>query len=155
MPIVDEFAKLWPREIFDVRNGKRLLASDSELLKKPGVYVLYRDEEPYYIGKANKALFQRLHAHANHPHDAYYNFWNLFSAFAVTSKVARDELEGVLIASMPTANSSQPKLNKIRMPSEVSALMHKLRQSRATHVIQPSTRENRIPQKRLKAAAGR
>ena len=29
-------------------------------LNKPGVYILYRDDEPYYIGKTGKPLIKRL-----------------------------------------------------------------------------------------------
>jgi len=53
----------------------------------------------------------------------YYNFWDKFSAFAVPDEKGRNELEGILIAAMPTANSSKPKLMKERMPKEVSDLL--------------------------------
>ena len=98
------------------------MARGLEFLNKPGVYVLYRDDEPYYIGQADK-LRRRLWNHARRPESRYYHFWNFFSAFAVEDTAHRDELEGVLIASMPTANSAKPKLRRERMPKEVCDLL--------------------------------
>jgi len=72
------------------------------------------------------------------PRKRYYNFWDMFSAFAVPDKKGRDELEGILIAAMPTANGSKPRLSKERLPEEVAALMKKLRQTK----IEPGLRDN-------------
>jgi hypothetical protein len=128
--IVKGYASTWPREVFDARRGKQSLAAHLPFLEEKGVYVLYRDEHPYYIGKSGSSLFARLSGHAMHPRRRYYNFWNMFSAFAVPDKKGRDELEGILIAAMPTANSSKPKLKKERLPKEVISLMKKLRYAR-------------------------
>ncbi len=53
------FVSMWPREICDVtipeRKG-RLFIGEFEDLEKPGVYVLYRNDQPYYIGKAESLL---------------------------------------------------------------------------------------------------
>jgi len=88
---------------------------------KPGVYVLYRDEHPYYIGKATKSLFRRIRDHALNINDRYYNFWNHFSAFVVPNANHIEEIEGILIASIAiTANSSTPKIAKIRMPKDIA-----------------------------------
>jgi len=125
--IVTGYARMWPREIFDAKEGKTLLARTLPFLKEKGVYILYRDEHPYYIGKSADSLFKRLRAHAIRPQARYYNFWNMFSAFAVPDKEGRDELEGILIAAMPTVNSSKPKLIKMKFPSQVSALVKKIR----------------------------
>jgi hypothetical protein len=59
--IVTEYAKMWPRVIFNIKAGKKLLPELRELLTKPGVYVLYRDDQPYYVGKATR-LFSRIRA---------------------------------------------------------------------------------------------
>jgi len=123
--IVDWYAQMWPREIFD---RGAVEARRFPFLKEPGVYVLYNNERPYYIGKAN-SMMGRLHDHAK-PNSQYFNFWNLFSAFAIGDAKGRDELEAILIASMPTANSSKPKLNKRRLPKEVMGLMKKIRDSK-------------------------
>jgi hypothetical protein len=48
--IITGYAKMWPRAVFDVRSGKHK-AGVKELLLSPGVYILYRDDMPYYIGK--------------------------------------------------------------------------------------------------------
>src|SRR3954468_18260007 len=70
---VSTYARMWPREVFDCRNGNRLLVKELEVLSQPGVYVLYRDDVPYYVGKAAK-LRKRLWSHANQATTRYYNF---------------------------------------------------------------------------------
>jgi hypothetical protein len=125
--IVTEYAKMWPREVFDIKDGNRLLQSIQELLKNPGVYVLYRDDHPYYIGKTKRPLFKRIWAHANASRDKYYNFWNYFSAFVVPDRKHIDEIEGVLIASMLTANSATPKIERINLPAEVARILREQR----------------------------
>lgn len=69
--IVIEYARMWPREVFDIIEERKLTIK--EILNKRGVYVLYRDEHPYYIGKAKSSLFKRLHDHANKSTDKYFN----------------------------------------------------------------------------------
>jgi hypothetical protein len=131
--IVKGYASMWPREVFDAKpkRGGGVLAAQLEFLtKEKGVYVLYRDGQPYYIGKSGDSLFARLSGHAMNPRRRYYNFWDMFSAFAVPDKKGRDELEGILIAAMPTANGSKPRLSKERLPKQVTALMKKLRQAK-------------------------
>jgi hypothetical protein len=128
--LVSGYARMWPREIFDKKDGPELIARKLDFLQQKGVYILYRDEEPHYIGQTSGPLFRRIRSHATRPQARYYNFWNLFSAFAVADQKGRDELEGILIAAMPTANSSQPKLNKLRMPKQVARLMRQMRQER-------------------------
>lgn len=123
--MVTGYARLWPREIFDQRGR---IANGINFLKQPGVYVLYQDGRPHYIGKAD-ILIKRIRAHAR-PKSRYFYFWNLFSAFAVTDAKGRDELEAILIAAMPTANSSKPKLNKLRIPPEVGTLMRQIRDAK-------------------------
>ena len=126
------YASMWPREVFDYKQSGRVLASQLPFLtQQKGVYVLYRDEHPYYIGKSGDSLFARLQGHAMNPRRRYYNFWTHFSAFAVPDKKGRDELEGILIAAMPTANGAKPRFGtKERLPKPVSNLMKKLRQAR-------------------------
>ncbi|HEY5329552.1 MAG TPA: GIY-YIG nuclease family protein [Acidobacteriaceae bacterium] len=132
---VSGYARMWPREMFDhldpdgIRKSTTL-AKSVEFLNEPGVYVLYRDDVPYYVGKADK-LRRRLWAHAMKPEARYYNFWNFFSAFVVLNAAQRDEVEGILISAMPTANSAQPKLPKEKLPKEVIAMVRKIRKDRA------------------------
>jgi hypothetical protein len=131
--IVKGYASMWPREVFDAKGaGGRVLATQIDFLtKEKGVYVLYREELPHYIGKSEVSLFARLKGHAMNPRMRYYNFWTHFSAFAVPDKKGRDELEGILIAAMPTANGAKPKFGaKERLPKPVGSLMKKLRQAR-------------------------
>jgi len=127
--IVVKYARGWPREIFD---HKAKMAREIEFLNNPGVYVLYNDGEPHYIGQA-VSMFKRLHDHA-HPKSRYYHLWNTFSAFQIGSArrqdKLRDELEAILIAAMPTANAAKPKLSKMSMPPTVVGLMRRMRDAR-------------------------
>lgn len=126
------FARMWPREVFDYlvpkENSSRTqkLARGLEILKEPGVYVLYRDDIPYYVGQAAK-LRSRLWGHACNPGGRYYNFWTFFSVFVVKDKKYRDQIEGILIAAMPTANSAKPKLARHPFPKPVRDMAHKIR----------------------------
>jgi hypothetical protein len=121
--VVKAAAQMWPRIVFDF-DGK---ATVKDCLTEPGVYVLFRDDVPYYVGKTDKKLFRRIRAHATKTRDRYYHFWNYFSAFVVLNPRHRDEVEGVLIASMPTANSAIPRIKRIHLPTNVTQLMHKMR----------------------------
>ena len=126
--IVSTYARVWPREVFEkfpppTGNGKQtIMAKAVSFLDGPGIYILYRDDEPYYIGQA-KRLRARLWRHAIKPEGRYYHFWNFFSAFSVSDPLLRNELEGILIAAMPTANSAKPKVQRERMPAPVRKLL--------------------------------
>ena len=127
--IVDGYTRTWPRRVFDIKEQGRLADDVREALREPGVYVLYRDDHPYYVGKTSRPLFNRIWAHANRPQDRYSNFWNFFSAFAIATKKHRDEVEGILIAAMPTtANSSNPRFHRIKLPNRVGRLLRKDRE---------------------------
>jgi hypothetical protein len=131
--IVSGYARMWPREVFGrfaplkgaASKRKKMMAKGLSFLEGSGVYVLYRDDKPHYIGQATK-LRHRLWLHATKSESAYFHFWNFFSAFAVPDKKHRDELEGVLIAAMPTANGAKPRLQKEAMPKEVRDLLRKI-----------------------------
>jgi hypothetical protein len=131
---------MWPREVFDClipnENGGRkvILGKGLELVDQPGVYVLYRDDIPYYIGQALK-LRHRLWSHAGSPGARYGNFWNYFSAFVIREKKMRDEIEGILIASMPTANSAKPKLKRAKFPLVVSQMVRRIKKYRASPLM--------------------
>jgi hypothetical protein len=133
--ILTGYARMWPREIFDAKNGQTLLARKLDFLKEKCVYILYRDEHPYYIGKSAQSLFTRLRGHAIKPSARYYNFWNMFSAFAVPDERGRDELERILISAMPTVNSSKPKLIKMKFPPEVVKLVKKIRANKVREAL--------------------
>jgi hypothetical protein len=118
------------REIFDIKakNSNRLLAATFKFLQQKGVYILYRDEHPYYVGKADK-LVRRLRSHAVNPKTRYYNFWTHFSAFAVPDTKGRNRLEAMLIAALPILNSAKPRLVK-DTPREVATLLKRIRQNK-------------------------
>ena len=50
--LVTKHVRMWPREVFDVigTGEEKLLAAE---LRQPGICILYRDDEPYYVGNAD------------------------------------------------------------------------------------------------------
>jgi hypothetical protein len=137
--IINDFISMWPREVWDVMaDGKgTLYLKTFRPLRQAGIYVLYRDETPYYIGRANM-LYKRLHDHANKSTDRYFNFWNFFSAFVVSNNKYLPDIERILIAAMPTANSSMPKMNRIKMPDFVGDRIRQIRR----HEADPLTKKD-------------
>lgn len=125
--IIERAAQMWPRSVFDFDGWETVKDS----LKEPGVYVLFRDDLPYYVGKTKGKLFHRIRTHAVKTKGRYYHFWNYFSVFAVPNSKHRDEIEGVLIASMPLANGATPKIRRIPLPRNVAKLMKGIRQRAA------------------------
>ena len=87
--------------------------------------MLYRDDRPYYIGKAGE-LYKRLRHHALRPNARHYNFWNYFSAFKIEDGDDRGMIEAILISAMPTANSSRPKLDRKRVGKQEAKMLNRL-----------------------------
>jgi hypothetical protein len=98
-------------------------------LKKPGVYILYRDDVPFYVGQAKK-LRSRLRAHARGVVSSKTYFWNYFSAFVVENPNHINEVEAILISAMPSVitNSSKPKLKMEPIGEPTRSLMRDLRE---------------------------
>ena len=118
---VGQFFRMWPHALFHMADGKSILR---ENLKSAGVYVLYREDKPYYIGKTGKPLITRLSTHALKPNSPRYNFWNYFSAFEIVDPTHRDEIEAILISAMPTANSSRPKFKRKKLDRAAARLLN-------------------------------
>src|SRR3989338_10791542 len=114
--IVSDFARMWPRELFQGPKRPDWAAGVSKPLDFPGVYVLYRDEHPYYVGQTKGKLYARIWHHANRPQARYFNFWNFVSAFVVPYSRRVDEVEALLITTMTTANRATPKIKRITFP---------------------------------------
>ncbi len=115
-----QYARMWPRTVLE--QGREFLRDPQlAILRHPGVYVLYRDDVPYYVGQAAR-LRSRLWEHANNPDTSYYNFWNYFSVFVPPDQDSRSQIEALLIAAMPTENRARPKLHihKIPFPSKLT-----------------------------------
>ncbi len=125
--IVTQYARMWPRQVWDIFDGKHLVVRKLPELQQSGVYILYRDDVPYYVGKTKTALAKRLHAHSNKSTDRYFNYWNYFSFFVVPDPEHVDEIEGILIASMATANSASPKIDQVQLPKEISKVLREAR----------------------------
>lgn len=132
--LVASYARMWPREVCDrnvSKQGKKQpLAATLDILNEPGIYILYRDGMPYYIGKATQ-LRQRILRHACDPKARHYHLWNFFSFFIVKDAAWRDEIEGILIAAMPTANSARPKLPREKLDKTIATMLREIRQLHA------------------------
>jgi hypothetical protein len=124
-------ARMWPREVF-YRGREYLRDPELAILGEPGVYVLYRDDVPYYVGQATK-LRSRLWDHANVPGMRYYNFWNYFSVFVPEDPADRSQIEALLIAAMPTENSARPRLHKVRFPMKLTKMLRDRLNPKPTH----------------------
>ena len=114
--IITQFARMWPREFFEGKKRPDWAAGVWEQLDFPGVYVLYRDEHPYYVGQTKGRLYARIWVHTNRPQARYFNFWNFVSAFVVPEARHVDEVEALLITTMTTANRATPKIKRITFP---------------------------------------
>lgn len=116
--------RMWPRALFHMKQGKPILR---KALQEPGVYVLYRDDKPYYIGKTGNPLIKRLSGHALKPNWRRYNFWNYFSAFQIADSTHRNEVEAILISAMPAAaNSARPKIPRVPLDAGEARLFNKV-----------------------------
>ena len=120
------FLRMWPRRLFGKQqNGRLVIKLVVQKLQRPGVYVLYKGDEPYYVGKATRNLFGRLHSHSNKVTDEYHAHWDHFSAFALEPGVTNTatklaEIEAILIAAMPRAtNRSKPRFKIARIPKSL------------------------------------
>jgi hypothetical protein len=129
--LVSNFIKMWPRAIFSTpaesqgERGKRpAVAKTIKELHKPGVYILYREDQPFYVGQA-KNLFNRIWKHAQSVGGARTYFWNYFSAFTVDDVNHIDEVEAIIIAAMPAvvSNSARPRLPRLRMAKSVKNVL--------------------------------
>jgi hypothetical protein len=72
--LVSQFVRMWPREIFDAAaDGRSTVAHEIEALEHTGVYILYRDDKPFYIDQAKKTKLRfRLRQHATNPNARRY-----------------------------------------------------------------------------------
>ena len=121
------YTGLWPREVLEAPD---LFSEVKEKLCTPGVYVLYRDDVPYYIGQAAGPLYRRLRSHARKTTGRRYYFWNFFAAFVVPEEHI-NEAEAMLIAAMPTANSAKPKISPIKLSLQTRNRLKEIRLRRA------------------------
>ncbi len=92
--------------------------------------MLYRGDKPHYVGQA-KNMRGRITSHATNPTERLYHLWDFFSAFVIKDKRLRSQVEGILIAAMPTANNANPKLPRQPMPSTVRNLLREIRLAKA------------------------
>jgi predicted GIY-YIG superfamily endonuclease len=135
--LVGKFIRMWPRAIFTTpsdlkgERGKRpSIARTIQALEQSGVYILYRDDVPFYVGQTKGKLRSRLRAHANGVGSRGY-FWNYFSAFLVKNPSHIDEVEAILIAAMPSVitNGAKPKLPREKMGMPTRKVIRELRRN--------------------------
>jgi len=144
-----KYARMWPREVFYRRLSKprpiagskkkppvttQWLYKTMDLLAQPGVYVLYLDGVPYYVGQADM-LRSTLAAHARVPQSHYFRHWDYFSAFVVDKKDL-DRIEAILIAALPTANGRK-LLKKEPFPPELTEMLNEIQLAKANPGVEP------------------
>ncbi|MGH9407484.1 MAG: hypothetical protein ACRD3D_16820 [Terriglobia bacterium] len=95
----------------------------TEVLRAPGVYLLYRDRDIIYVGKASR-VFDRVLDHA----EKRYVLWNHFSAFLVREEHV-DNVEAIVIAATNSeANRSSAKtIDRVALPPEVLDILRRNR----------------------------
>ena len=134
--LVERMVRLWPRETMYIKapDGKKKSKGKIsghpkvwENLTGPGVYILYIGDRPFYVGQAEN-VGDRLYKHSKSPNENCYNFWTHFSAFFVKDKRSLNELEGILINSIPTLdNSKKPNFKRVIIPRKISLILrHKI-----------------------------
>jgi hypothetical protein len=136
--LVGKFIRMWPRAIFSspaeskgVRGKRPAIARTIQALELPGVYILYRDDVPCYVGQTKGKLRSGLRAHANGVGSLRGYFWNYFSAFLIKDPNHIDEVEAILIAAMPSVitNGAKPKLPREKMGIATRKVMRELRRN--------------------------
>jgi hypothetical protein len=119
--MIDSYIRMWPRQVYYLKNGKKHLESiRGSLWQKSGIYILYRaDGVPYYIGLARN-LWRRIRNHAINQNAKHYHHWTHFSAFILSDIRHMRELEALIIAAFgfSTANGSLRRMKRILLPKD-------------------------------------
>lgn len=124
--LVQNYVKLWPREVFYLTDSQ-CAAELKKSLDCAGVYILYLDFDAFYVGQSD-SLFTRLRGHAR----KRYQLWNHFSAFVVPRKEQLDYVEAMMIAATPrTANRQGGRqIPKIDLPNRLQKTLIASREKR-------------------------
>ena len=125
--LIKSYIRMWPRQVYTVKNGNKHFESvKKELRQQPGVYILYRDGTPYYVGQAGN-LWYRIRNHAINQNAKHYHLWTHFSAFILFDTEYIDELEGMIIAAfgMGIANSARRRMKRILLPQDITKELSK------------------------------
>ncbi len=126
-PMIESYIRMWPREVYYLKDKNKPLESVREKLRqKPGIYILYHNGSPYYIGQA-KNLWLRIRSHAVNQNSKHFHGWTHFSAFILADTHHMTELEGLLIAAsgLGTANSSRRRMKRILLPKDAAKRLSK------------------------------
>jgi hypothetical protein len=125
--MIKAYIRMWPREIYNIRDGNHHLESvRQELWQKSGIYILYQNGQPYYVGQA-KNLWYRIRNHATNQNTKHYHLWTHFSAFILSNTDHISELEGLVIAAFgtATANSAKMRMKRILLPKDAAKRLAK------------------------------
>jgi hypothetical protein len=126
-PMIAAYIQKWPRTVYNLKDGNQPLESIREKLRqKPGIYILYQNSQPYYVGQARN-LWVRIRKHATNQNAKHYQPWTHFSAFIVNDIQSIKELEGLIIAAFDTAvvNGAKPRMTKILLPKDATKRLAK------------------------------
>ena len=134
MALIESFISMWPRELFHLKRGSSSISEFKEILEgKPGIYVLHKGNEVFYVGKAGKkgkatgCLFSRIQDHDHNFDDDYHSSWNCFSVFIITEEARPmiDELERILqFTCLDSANKDRTKPGKqIKLPKNLNKML--------------------------------
>lgn len=118
--MIKAYIRMWPREVYNIKDGNKHLESvRQELRQKPGIYILYQNGQPYYVGQA-KNLWYRIRNHAINQNAKHYHLWTHFSAFILADTHHINELEGLIIAAFGSgiANNSRRRTKRILLPKD-------------------------------------
>ena len=98
-----------------------------KILKKhignnPGVYALYKKENLYYVGQAQK-LVSRIKGHLSNKHA---HNWDNFSVYIAKNRKYVPDLEAAVIAiADPKGNKRKPQLAKLKKATKLRKLIQK------------------------------
>ena len=134
-PIARDFLKL----DFFKKEIKKMLKGNS------GLYVLYDDNELYYVGITSKDLFLRL---SQHTKDKHKNRWDKFSVFIVgRGKYLKDIETIVHLISDPPANVSKGRFKKhYQYDNKIKQMVKEA--SKVINDIETQTTGNRVRAKK-------
>lgn len=125
--MIKSYVRMWPREIYTIKDRNKPLDSvRKELRQKPGIYILYQNGQPYYVGQA-KNLWNRIRNHAMNQNAKHYHLWTHFSAFILSDTQHINELEGLIIPAFGSgiANNSRRRMKRILLPKDAAKRLAK------------------------------
>jgi hypothetical protein len=125
--MINAYIRMWPRQVYNLKIGNKHLESiRQELHQKSGIYILYRNGTPHYVGQARN-LWRRIRNHTINQNAKHYHHWTHFSAFILSDIEHMNELEGLIIAAsgLGIANSARHRMKMILLPKDARKALSK------------------------------